>query len=374
MKKILKSSLIHILIPITILMIFSILNMYNARFISSNYSLYFIKQIIWFLLGFLSIIIICNIKPQLIFKYSHIFYILSLILLTLVLFFGKSINGTKAWFDFKYFSFQPSEVMKLSLIIHLSKVVGNNRNRTLKGEFKLIMKVLLLTLIPAILTFLEPDTGAVIIYFIIALSILFTYGIRARWFIIALIIITIFATIFFLLYMNATDTFIKIFGTNFFYRMDRIIDFKNGSGMQLDNALIAIGSAPLFGTGIHSTTIYFPEAPSDFIYALSVSNFGSLGGLIIIITYTILFLILINKTKKMKINIYRLYLISFISMFIFQTIWSISMNLGMLPIMGITLPFLSYGGTSTIIYFISIGIIARLCYGKEKYPFRIFHR
>ena len=371
MKRLVKKNY-FILIPIIILMVFSLLNMYNAKYIMSTYSTYFIKQILWFMIGFLIIIACSKYNLENIFSFSYFLYGINVFLLLLVLFLGKEINGTKAWFDLAYFSFQPSELMKLSLLLTLSNLANSLRMRTIRNEWKFIVKVIILTLIPSILTFLEPDTGSVIIYFVIALVVLFACRIRIRWFIFAFLIILFLGFLFFYTYYNFEELFTKILGTSFFYRIDRIISFTNGEGMQIENALIAIGSAGLFGSGINKVSIYFPESPTDFIFASSVSVFGLIGALIILLCYLVLFIILMSLIKNTSKKEIKIFITGINGMFLYQVVQSVLMNIGLMPIIGIPLPFLSYGGSSTLLYFTCIALIINLSGKKEKYPYWIF--
>lgn len=357
---------IFIIVPIFIIMFYSLLNMKNAAIIKDIYKPFFNRQILWFIIGFSLIIILQFIKPKIILKYSLFYYIFGNILLLLLMFFGDEVNGAKAWFNLGIFNFQPSELMKLFLILYLAKIIGEYKIKNKKDEFKLILKVLFITIIPSFLTFLEPDTGAVIIYFVIAFMMLFLSKIKKQWFLYLFIILLILGGIFFYLYFREKDIFIKIFGTKFFYRMDRLIDFKKQSSLQLENALISIGSSGLFGSGINKVTLYFPEAPTDFIFAMSLSNFGIIGGLTLILSYAIVDLNILVAIKKIKNFSFGLAISGFIGMFIFQQFQNIFMNIGLLPIIGITLPFLSYGGSSTIIYFFCLGLVLKIINDNYK--------
>ena len=188
---------------------------------------------------------------------------------------------------------------------------------------------------------------------------LFVYGIRYRWFLLLIFIIGVLSTSFLILFFKYQNTFIDIFGTKFFYRMDRLIDFKNGSGMQLTNALASIGSAGLFGYGFNKTPIYFPEPQTDFIFSVFSSNFGFIASIILIllILYFDLNLIIIAKNTNFQS---KLIISGILSMLLFQQIQNIGMNIGLLPITGITLPFISYGGSSLISYMIMIGIVLNI--------------
>lgn len=354
MNKIINSKYM-LIIPLFIIMIISLLNMQNAKALSTLYEHNLIKQIIFFGIGIILVIIINKININTILKYSKYYYYISVLLLVLVLFFGKNINGSTAWFDFKLFSFQPSELVKLTLTLYLSNIVLVN-----KPDFKLILKVIIITLIPSILVFLEPDTGAIIFYFLIAITVLLVAGVKKYWFIILGIIIILLLGTFILLYIYNQEILINLIGTSFFYRVERLITFSTESSYQLENAIIAMGSASIFGSGLNKVSLYIPEAPTDFIFAFNISNFGIVSGIIVILCYLLIDIFLINKYLTVKQKQIKLVLISFISIFFFQQFINIGMNLGLLPIIGIPLPFLSYGGSTIIIYFMFLGIILNI--------------
>lgn len=362
---------LRIVIPIILFSVISIITIYSSQtMLSSSFNDLYIKQIIWYLIGFILVIFISRKKNQTNDNLINILYIIGNILLILVLFFGTEANGSRCWFTIPGIgSFQPSEFMKIFLILmiakELEKSCKKNYQRTLRDEFKVIFKCFILTLIPTILTFLEPDTGIVFIYFIILLIMLFIFGIRYRWFFIGIIFMAIVLFAFFYLFFKQQNTFISIFGTDFFYRMDRLLDWSNGAGMQLTNALASSGSAGLFGYGLNNNPIYFPEPQTDFIFSVFTTNFGFIGAsiLLLLIIYFDYQLIKVGIKSSGKDK----YIISgILSMIIFQQIQNIGMNIGLLPITGITLPFISYGGSSLISYMIIIGIVININ-NKNKY-------
>ena len=183
MKKIIDNKLLFF-IPLLIIMIISFLDMYNAKYLSSLYNNNLVKQIIWYLLGFIIFILFKRINNKTIFKYANVLYIISLLLLLYVLLFGKVINGARAWINIKGFSFQPSELAKLSLAIMLSKMAVSFNNTGVKSETIFILKVILVTLIPSILVFLEPDSGAIIFFLIEAFMIILFSKVHKFWFVI----------------------------------------------------------------------------------------------------------------------------------------------------------------------------------------------
>ena len=223
-----------------------------------------------------------------------------------------------------------------------------------------VAKIFIIWLIPSFLTFLEPDTGAIFIYSIIVIAILFVSPLRKRWFILAMILIGIGLGSFLFLYFLKKDIFVNIFGTELFYRIDRLLDWKNGTGMQLENSLTSIGSSSILGHGYNKTPIYFPESGTDFIFAVYASNFGLLGSifLIVIILY---FDITIVKIAKNASNITEKFTaVGILGILVYQQIQNIGMTLGILPITGITLPFISYGGSSLLSYMLMIGILLNI--------------
>lgn len=353
----------EIIIPLIIFFVISVISIFSAS-LSINSKQIVTKQVIWYLIGFIILIITPKKIINKIIDNSFIFYLIGNAFLLLLLIFGTEVNGSKCWFILPGIgSFQPSEFMKLILILTNAKIFNifdlRYKKRSMKEDIKLFFIILLITLIPSILTFLEPDTGMVIIYFLISFIMLFVYGIRKSIFIILILIMIISSSVFLYFYFNYQDNFINIFGTSFFYRVDRLLDWSNKSGMQLTNALAAIKAAGLFGFGVGNTPIYIPEPHTDFIFSVFASNFGLTGTLILIITIIIFDVGLLKAANNTNDKSKKYIIIGFVSMILYQQIQNISMNIGLLPITGITLPFISYGGSSLLSYMIGITIILK---------------
>ena len=230
----------------------------------------------------------------------------------------------------------------------------------------MLNKSLVIVGIPSILTFLQPDTGSVIIYLVIYLFMMFTSGIRIRWFIGGISFVVIVVGTVLGIYFFNEELFIDLFGTSIFYRLDRIFDWQSGSGLQLENALAAIGSAGLFGHGFNKVPIYFPEASTDFIFAVYASCFGLVGSLVLISIITYFDLNIIKIARKKIADIDKYIIAGIIGMLIFQQVQNIGMTVGLLPITGITLPFISYGGSSLLSYMILVGIILNISALDER--------
>lgn len=361
-----------ILIPLIIFATISITTVYSAQNLLPEYSSnLYLKQLIWYVLGFGIAYFIMFIGNKFFYNSAYILYVINVILLILVLFFGKEVNNSKCWFELGFFSLQPSEFMKVILILTLSRMINDFNteydNPSVETEFKFILKVMLIVFIPSVLTFIEPDTGAVIIYLVTAMTMLFIGGIRKRWFFSLFLIIFVFLGILFAIYFINQDLFISIFGTNFFYRIDRILNWSSGSGGQLTNSLIAIGSAGILGHGFNKTPIYFPELQTDFIYGVFSSNYGLIGSILLIILFIYFDINLINSASKTYDNKDKYTIAGIVSMLVFQQIWSLSMTIGLLPIMGITLPFISYGGSSLLSYMFLVGIIFNVSNQSLRY-------
>lgn len=365
----------YLILFLTVFFIISVATIYSAQTIlKDEYQSLAIKQIFWYIAGIFTIYIITKIKNDSILKITLILYIIGNVFLLLLLFFGTNINNAKCWFTIKGIgTIQPSEFMKIILIITIAKMINNFHqkyiNPTVKEEFVFLIKVGATVLIPSILTFLEPDTGVVLIYLLITFVMLFISGIRYRWFIIFFLILLVSVGSVLLIYFLNSDLFIKIFGTSFFLRVDRLLDWNNKSGFQLNNGLLAIGSAGFFGHGFRNTPIYFPEAQTDFIFAVFASNFGLLGSLILLSLIALFDIRISLIAMRSNTNINKYIIGGILGMLIYQQLQNIGMTFGLMPITGITLPFISYGGSSLISYMIMIGIVFNISRENTMHTF-----
>ena len=352
--------------------IISIISIYATRpFLKTELQNLYLKQLLFYLIGFFIIIFTTYKGFYYLKKYYFLIYIGINILLLALLIFGISINGSKCWFYIGPINFQPSELMKISLIITLSTIVSKfNKKKKKKriDEFIVLSKLFIITLIPSILTFLEPDTGVVIIYILILIMMMLFTKLNKVWYITFISIFIIFIGSFIYFYYFKQDLFIKIIGYNLFYRIDRILYWVNSSGYQLENSLIAIGSAGIFGFGFLKNVVYFPEPQTDFIFSTFTSNFGFLGAiflLFLILSFDSSILVLAKKRMSLQ-NKY--ILIGIFIMLFYGQIQNIGMTIGLLPITGIPLPFISYGGSSLLVFLFAVGIILNI--SKETNHYR----
>lgn len=333
----------HLLIIILfVFMGISCMNLYSYDF------LVFKKQIIWYLISFIVMMIVSKIKSKKLIKYIFYLYIIFNVLLLYLLFFGNVVNGSKAWLNIGFISFQPSEFMKIILIILLSYI------GTIYDKY--IFKSIIIVLIPSILTFLEPDTGNVIFYIMLLMS-LFMYKNNTKIFIYSGLLMVVVVGFIFISYYFFDELFIKLFGTSFFYRIDRVVNLFNNETYQLNMGLTGIVSSLMLP---NSVNVIIPEAHTDFIFSYLIMNSGLIC-LIIYLVVNLIFNYLLIYFIKRSIGVNRVVIFMFLMMKLVQEGIHIFMNIGLFPITGITLPFISYGGSSLLSYFILIGYIFSSC-------------
>ncbi len=352
------------LLPVIILLVISLLDMYGARFISNNFNSNLTRQCIWIIIGLLSLVLVNKININVLYKYSALFYWLGCLSLLLVLFFGSNINGASSWFQIGPVSIQPSELFKFFYIIHISKIIGKSKK---ESGIQLFIKVLLLSSLPCLLIFLEPDSGVTLMYILMMFGIIFGSKIEKKY-PFALIASGVVALgLFFGLYFFNGDLFTKIFGYSFFYRIDRLLSFQNATSYQLSNALIGVGASGLFGYGLTHKKMYIPEVTTDFVFDLTICNFGLLAGILVTVLYAIILYKLYKEASKVKNQKTKCIISGVLYMMSFQVVEHIFMNLGLTPITGITLPFLSYGGSSLLSYFLLFGLIIKITTNSSSY-------
>ena len=362
-----------IFFPIIIFSIVSIVTLYGAESIlPSSMNHLVTNQVIWYLIGFLLSYIIMTIGNTYIYRISSFLYIFGIISLIGLFFFGITINDARCWYEIKGVgTIQPSEFMKIFLIIMnaslISKYNEEYPNPSVKEEFLFLIKIFIVVLIPSILTFMQPDTGVVLIYLLITFIMLFIAGIRYRWFVLLFGILFLFVGSVLLVYFIDQEVFIKIFGTSFFLRVDRLLDWSNHSGFQLENSISSIGSAGLFGHGMDVNPVYFPEAQTDFIFSVFATHFGFIGSVLLICLLTFFDIKLVTLAIKTDKLINKYIIAGVVGMLIYQQVQNIGMTFGLLPITGITLPFISYGGSSLLSYMLAMGLIFNISNEEIRY-------
>lgn len=356
-----------------------------------------IKQSMWFIIGFIAIGIIMYLGNDSMLQFAKIAYwILMGCLLYLLLNkfaftllgrtlpFSDPVNGAFSWFQFKSLgSFQPSEFMKIVLILITAGIIDEHNKTKISDsyemDFKLFLSIAKWVIPPAILIFLQPDTGVVLIIGISILAMLLCSGIRREW-IIALVMIIVCSIIFFLyMYYFHFDTLNNLIGGDNGYKMNRITSWLNpetdinDSGHQLYVALLAIGSAGLQGHGMNLNLIAIPEAPTDFIFAIIGQSWGLIGTLFVVILCFALDARLCKIAIQCQNMFEKYFILGILGMLLYQQVQNTSMICGLLPITGITLPLISYGGSSLLSYLAAFGIIMNASAKNKKNEHFTYH-
>ena len=345
-------------ISVILLSIFGLIMIYSsstvwASFKYNNPYKYVINQGIFLVIGIILMICISKIDYHIYEKYSNKILLFCLFLLILVLIpgIGTVRNGSRSWFGIASFGIQPSEFTKLGLIIFTSKYLVNNNMKSFK---KGLLPILIIVFIVFALIMLQPDFGTGTIIVMSIMGLLFIGGMNIG-FISKSAIIGIVGIIILILIAP--------------YRLQRILSFLDpwsdplGSGFQIIQSLYAIGPGGLLGMGFGNSIqkhFYLPEPQTDFIFSIISEEFGFMGVFVI----SSLFLTLIISgfmISKKQIDLFGKYLSYGITFQIaFQAILNLMVVVGLIPVTGVTLPFLSYGGSSLLITLCSVGIILNI--------------
>lgn len=346
-----------LLISIIILSLFGIIMIYSASYVWAEYKygdpFKFVKnQSIFFIIGLILMIIVSRIDYKKYFKYANKLLVVCFILLVLVLIpgIGSVRNGSRSWFGIGSFGIQPSEAAKLGLIIFVSKYLCNNQN-SVKDIKRGVLPIIFITLLMFGIIMLQPDFGTGTVLVMSIVGILFVSGVSIKFFL-KIGLVGVIGVVGLILIAP--------------YRIKRILSFLNpwedplGSGFQIIQSLYAIGPGGLFGMGFSNSIqkhFYLPEPQTDFIFSIISEEFGFLGVLII----STLFIIIIVSCLKIAIrcnNLFGKYLAFGLTFQLsFQTLLNLMVVIGLIPVTGVTLPFLSYGGSSLLITLFSMGII-----------------
>ena len=344
-------------IDVITLMLFGLLMIYSSSSIWSEYKFgnsfhYCVYQGAFIIIGIFLMCFLSKIHYSFYYRYATKLLIISLVLLGLVLIPGVGIirNGSRSWFGVGGFGIQPSEFAKLALIIFTAKYLERS-NKFIKSYVKGVLPILGILILVFGLIMLEPDFGTGMIIVISIVALLFIAGVNMKFFfmlggigIVGIIILVIIAP----------------------YRMDRITSFLNpwsdplGTGFQIIQSLYAIGPGGLLGMGLFNSRqkhFYLPEPQTDFIFSIISEELGVLGVIIVVF----LFVFLLYRVIKIALNCenkFAKYLsFGLIFQIIVQTVLNLFVVIGLIPVTGVTLPFLSYGGSSLLVSSISIGII-----------------
>ena len=351
---------IFLFIAVIILIVIGIIMVYSSSNIWAEYkfndSFHYLKQqALFMIIGIIIMFIVSKIDYRFYYKKANIILGICLLLLGLVLIpgLGSVRNGSRSWFGIGSFGIQPSEAAKLGLIIFTAKYLSKN-NKYLNSIKKGVIPILGIIGLFFILIMLEPDLGTALILVLSTIALLIISGVNIKFFITSFVVGV--GGIIGLIIMAP-------------YRINRIISFINpwkdplGTGFQIIQSLYAIGPGGLLGKGFGNSIqkhFYLPEPQTDFIFSIIVEEFGFIGAITVIGLFAFIFYLAIKITLNQD-DLFAKYLVfGIIFQLAFQTIMNLSVVVGLIPVTGVTLPFISYGGSSLLMSMVSIGIILNI--------------
>lgn len=330
-----------------------VLNIYSTGFSAAEGQIpLYLKQIQWIVLGLIFMMIIFFIDYRVIVQYAYVIYGVLIVLLVLVHIIGYAAHGSQRWLGGGFFAFQPSELMKVVIIITLAHYFDNHKSNE-SYKLKELLVPLLIVLVPFVLILKQPDLGTALMLIIIFVSIVFFMGVDKKSLLTALISGLILIPI----------------GWHFLkdYQRERLITFLDpendplGAGYHIIQSMIAIGSGEIFGKGFLSgsqTQLKFlPEQQTDFVFSVFAEEWGFVGGLVLIILFMVIILWGLKialQARDLLGTITAFGVTAFISWEVFI---NIGMVLGILPVVGIPLPFFSYGGSAMLSLMVAIGLL-----------------
>ena len=332
---------------------------------------FFTKQIIWVAASVFIFFIFSFIDFRFL-RQTNIIVALFLFfcgLLVFLLFFGEAVRGAKSWFQFGSFAWQPTDFLKIVIILVLAKYFS--RRHVEIRHFKHIFVSGLYALVPFGLVFLQPDFGSAIVIFFIWLGMALVAGISKKHLIFIFSVILIVSLVSWLFLLAP-------------YQKDRIISFihpltdLSGSGYNAYQSTIAVGSGQLLGKGVgfgtQSRLSFLPEYQTDFIFAAFAEEWGFIGSVLLIILFGLAIWRILANAMLGSANFEILFGIGIAILFVTQITINIGMNLGLLPVTGLTLPFMSYGGSHLISEFSALGILMGMRrYNRSAHPDDLKH-
>jgi len=339
-----------LILLIIILGVVSVFAMYSTE--RGNFDYYTKSHIYRFLVFFIIFLILSFLNIRIWFKSAYIFYFIVLLLLIGVSLFGVTASGSTRWINLFIFNLQPSELMKVALIIFLARFYNKIPFKDV-NHIKFMIIPIFALFIPFALVLKQPDLGTAVLILISGLSVVWLSGFRIKFFAFSSIILVCLAPV--------VIAFLKP------YQKLRILTFLNperdplGAGYQIIQSKIAIGSGGIFGKGYllgsQSYLDYLPEKHTDFIFTLFSEEFGFVGSVFLLILYGLIIYRIIRIGLISRNSFSKLFCFGFAAAFFIYVAVNMSMVLGLLPIVGAPLPIMSYGGSSMLSMMIGLGIV-----------------
>jgi rod shape determining protein RodA len=359
-----------ITLSITILIsLIGIMSIYSATrpLVAEEHSMFYLKQTTWLVLGLIAVFLIVSIDYIWLSRFSMIFYITGIVLLIAVFIMGRTGMGAQRWLSLGPVSFQPSEIFKLIYIIMLSHHLSLLKSPM--DTVSLLRTFAFITVFPFILLIKQPDLGTALIIMAIFIALVTARGLPKKitilFIIIGLISLPFLGNIF---WGGLKD-----------YQKSRLVAFMEpevdptGIGYHLNQSKITVGSGKVFGKGyLHGTQgpfRFLPEKHTDFIFAVFAEEWGFLGSFILLFLYLVLIMRGLDTARKAKDDFGRFLALGITLMFLIYFFVNVGMTLGLMPVVGVPLPFMSYGGTALLSNLIAVGILISI----RTRRFELFH-
>ena len=339
-----------LIIIVAIIGSMSVFSIYSTE--SGNFSFYTKNHLTRFLVFFSMFLVLSFVRVSFWYRQAYIFYILGILLLLLVIFFGISASGSKRWINLFIMNLQPSELMKIAVIVCFARYYHRSQSSDIQS-YKYLLQPIILLLIPCYLVITQPDLGTAILIAGSGLAIIWLAGLNLKYF--------IYSGLILLVSLPFVISILKP------YQKSRILTFFNpdrdplGAGYQIIQSKIAIGSGGLLGKGFlqgtQSYLEFLPEKHTDFIFTLFSEEFGFVGSMVLILLYALLIYRIIRIGFSSRSFFAKLYCFGFASALFLYIFVNIAMVVGLLPIVGAPLPIMSYGGSSMLSIMLGLGIV-----------------
>lgn len=342
-----------------------------------------VTQLVWYFIGVVMIVVIMQFDAEQLWKLAPIAYWIGIFLMYAVLvFYSRAYlvsTGAKSWFAFGPFTFQPSEVMKPAYILMTGRVITTHNNEvgthTINSDWRLIGKMFLWLLPILVSLHFQNDFGTALVFFAIFAGMVLVSGVTWRIIVPAAIILAVVGgTALFFVTSDWGRTILEHLGFQA-YQFNRVDTWlhpnsdTSNQGYQLWQSIKAVGSGGLFGTGFNNSHVYVPVRESDMIFTVVGENFGFFGSILLIMLYFLLIYLMIRVTFDTKNEFYAYISTGVIMMILFHVFENIGMNIGLLPLTGIPLPFISAGGSSLVGNMMGVGMVMSMRYHHHSYMF-----
>lgn len=376
-----------LLLPVILLILIGFVAQYGAFQADpavESFEPLFRKQLLWTLLGFITMFITMFIPIKYLWKFTPAIYALSLGLMSLLIWFNDPVmtvaTGTKRWARIGPFSFQPSEFMKLGYILMLAYIITRRKQKiegqsTLKEDFRLLGELTAASVPVMALMFYQKDFGTSLVFISIFVGMLVVSGCSWKILGVGFSLLTALGVTSILLVLTEQGQKILSFLRFKPYQFDRIhawlnpFEYADSISFQQARGLTAIGSGEMLGKGLTNLEVYVPVRESDMIFTVIGEAYGFVGTCSLILLFFYLIYQMLICTLNAKREFYAYITTGVIMYFLFHILENIGSNIGLLPLTGIPLPFISQGGSAYLANFIAIGLILSMYYQKEKVNF-----